>query len=201
MLAAAKRGVQQRDALLRDAGRRAGAGQADSRSRRHRRSHARSRCYSKRASCAVRSIHDQITGAPLAARRLPRGLGWAAFLTWSSEQHLRLDDGLARDASITTARAAGVAVADLRAAQQAYVAVGQGEDFWFARVLAIRKDLDDKLAELKSLAIAPEAVTALDDAAGALQDFVQMDLRARDYTREPAARRWRPTWCSPTAST
>ena len=109
-------------------------------------------------------------------------LGSAAYLTWSSEQRIRLDDTRARRFD-TIARAAGVAIADLRAAQESYVAVGQGEDFWFARVLAIRKDLDDKLVELKSLAIAPEAVTALDDAAGALQDFVQMDLRARDHVR------------------
>lgn len=108
--------------------------------------------------------------------------GSAAYLTWSFEQRIRLDDSRARRFD-TLARAAGVAVADLRAAQESYVAVGQGEDFWFARVLAIRKDLDDKLIELKSLATAPEAVTALDDAAGALQDFVQMDLRARDHVR------------------
>lgn len=109
-------------------------------------------------------------------------LGSAAYLTWSFEQRIRFDDSHAGRFD-TMARAAGVAVADLRAAQQSYVAVGQGEDFWFARVLAIRKDLDDKLVELKSLATAPEAVTALDDAAGALQDFVQMDLRARDHVR------------------
>lgn len=109
-------------------------------------------------------------------------LGSAAYLTWSFEQRIRFDDSRARRFD-TLARAAGVAVADLRAAQESYVAVGQGEDFWFARVLAIRKDLDDKLTELKSLTTAPDAVTALDDAAGALQDFVQMDLRARDHVR------------------
>ena len=109
-------------------------------------------------------------------------LGSAAYLTWSFEQRIRFDDSRARRFD-TLARAAGVAVADLRAAQESYVAIGQGEDFWFARVLAIRKDLDDKLTELKSLATAPEAVTALDDATGALQDFVQMDLRARDHVR------------------
>jgi hypothetical protein len=109
-------------------------------------------------------------------------LGAAAYFSWSFEQGIRLDDSRARRFD-TLARTAGVAVADLRAAQESYVAVGQGEDFWFARVLAIRKDLEDKLTELKSLATAPEAVTALDDATGALQDFVQMDLRARDHVR------------------
>ena len=109
-------------------------------------------------------------------------IGYAAFLTWSSEQHIRLTDSSSRhfDAS---ARATSVGVAELRAAQQAYVAVGQGEDFWFARVSAIVMDLNDKLSTLKSLATAPEVVTAVDDAVGALQDFEQMDKRARDYAR------------------
>lgn len=109
-------------------------------------------------------------------------IGTAAYLTWSFEQRIHHDDSRARRFD-TIARAAGIAVADLRAAQESYVAVGQGEDFWFARVLAIRKDLDEKLTELKSLATAPATATALDDAAGALQDFVEMDLRARDLVR------------------
>lgn len=109
-------------------------------------------------------------------------IGYAAFLAWSSEQRIRLTDDSSRHFD-ATARATSAGVAELRAAQQAYVAVGQGEDFWFARVSAIFKDLNDKLSTLKSLATAPEAVTAVDDAAGALQDFEQMDRRARDYAR------------------
>jgi len=109
-------------------------------------------------------------------------IGYAAFLTWSSEQHVRLTEHGSRrfDAS---ARATSVGVAELRAAQQAYVAVGQGEDFWFARVAAIVRDLNDRLTTLRAEATAPEAVTAVDDAVGALQDFEQMDRRARDYAR------------------
>ncbi len=109
-------------------------------------------------------------------------VGYAAFFTWSSEQHLRLTDNSSRRFE-TTARAVSVGVVELRAAQQAYVAAGQGEDFWLARVTAIVKDLNDKLSTLKSVATVPEAVAAVDDAAGVLQDFEQMDRRARDYTR------------------
>ena len=109
-------------------------------------------------------------------------IGYAGFLTWSTERQVRLADDSSRQFT-TTARAASAGVAELRAAQQAYVAVGQGADFWFARVSAIVKDLSDKLAVLKSSATAPEAVTAADDATGALQDFLQMDTRARDYAR------------------
>jgi hypothetical protein len=109
-------------------------------------------------------------------------VGYAAFLTWSSEQRARLTDNSSRQFS-AAARALSVGVAELRAAQQAYVAVGQGADFWFARVSAIAADLNDSLSTLKSLATVPEAMTAVDDASGALQDFDRMDRRARDYAR------------------
>ena len=109
-------------------------------------------------------------------------MGYAAFVLWSSEAHIRLTDTSSRQFEAGS-RAASVDVAELRAAQQAYVAVGQGQDFWFARVSAIVKDLNGRFAGLKLLAATPAAVTALDDAMGALQDFEQMDRRARDYTR------------------
>jgi hypothetical protein len=109
-------------------------------------------------------------------------IGYAGFLTWSSEHDARLTDTSVRQFTVT-ARALSVGVAELRAAQQSYVAVGQGQDFWFARVTAIVTDLHEKLATLKSLATAPQAVVAADEASGALQDFAQMDKRARDYAR------------------
>lgn len=109
-------------------------------------------------------------------------IGYAAFLTWSSEHDARLAANSLRQFNVA-ARALSVGVAELRAAQQSYVAVGQGQDFWFARVTAIVTDLHEKLATLRSLATAPEAVVAVDDASGALQDFEQMDKRARDYAR------------------
>ena len=109
-------------------------------------------------------------------------IGYSAFLLWSSETHIRLTDTTTRQFAAGS-RAASLDVAELRAAQQAYVAVGQGQDFWFARVSALVKDLGGKVAGLKPSAATPEAVTALDDAMGALQDFEQMDRRARDYAR------------------
>jgi hypothetical protein len=109
-------------------------------------------------------------------------MGYAAFVLWSSEAHVRLTDNSSRQFQ-TVSRATSLGVAELRAAQQAYVAAGQGQDFWFARVSAIVTDLNDKLSTLKPLATTPEAIAALDDAAGALHDFEQMDRRARDHAR------------------
>jgi CHASE3 domain sensor protein len=108
--------------------------------------------------------------------------GYAAFLTWSSEQQSRQVIASSRQFD-SAARTAAVAVADLRGAQQAYVAVGQGQDFWFARVSAIAKDLTDNLAYMKALATEPAATAALDAANASLQDFLQMDRRAREYAR------------------
>lgn len=106
----------------------------------------------------------------------------AAFLIWTSEQQARAQQDAVR-AFTSAAVAARVAVADLRGAQQGYVAAGQGPDFWFARVTAISKDLRTDLASLKSLASSPDASIAIEDTTGTLQDFDQMDRRARDFAR------------------
>jgi len=104
----------------------------------------------------------------------------AAFLLWTFEQQLRAQQSASREFT-SAALAARIAVSDLRGAQQGYVAAGQGPDFWFARVTAIAKELRNDLAALRSLASSPEASIAIEDATGALQDFDQMDRRARDF--------------------
>jgi hypothetical protein len=107
-------------------------------------------------------------------------LAAAGALDWSSQTRINSADArlrLATDAS----RHALIDASDLRAAQQAYVAVGQGEDFWFARVSALSKDLDDVLTVFKTHLSSAEALAAADTAAGALQDFQQVDRRAREY--------------------
>jgi hypothetical protein len=106
----------------------------------------------------------------------------AAFLLWTSDQQARAQQEAVREFT-SAALAARVAVSDLRGAQAGYVAAGQGPDFWFARVAAIAKDLRSDLESLKSLASSPDASIAIADATGGLQDFEQMDRRARDFTR------------------
>lgn len=109
-------------------------------------------------------------------------IGGAAFQLWSSDRSARLDAVSAAQINHLS-RAASAGIADLRAAQQAYVAAGQGEEFWFDRVTAIHRQLEEQLAGLRTNVTAPEAIVALDEAAAAIQDFGQMDQRARDYTR------------------
>ena len=110
-------------------------------------------------------------------------VGGAAFHLWSSDRRARLDAESARQFNLIS-RAAIASIADLRGAQQAYVAAGQGEAFWFDRVTAIHADLERQLAQLQPLLTVPDAKVALDETAAALRDFVEMDRRARDFTRQ-----------------
>jgi hypothetical protein len=103
--------------------------------------------------------------------------GYAAFLTWSSERQSRQLGSSAR-AFEAAARSARAGIVELRAAQQAYVAVGQGHDFWFARGSSVREQLREALAAMQALA-RPSAAMALDGAKGSLDDFDRMDMRAR----------------------
>jgi CHASE3 domain sensor protein len=109
-------------------------------------------------------------------------MSYAAYQTWSSERESRLSESSSHQFD-AAARATSVGIAELRAAQQAYVATGQGEGFWFARVTSMVKDLNDKLTSLRSIATSPATTAALDEATAALQDFEQMDRRARDFAR------------------
>jgi CHASE3 domain sensor protein len=109
-------------------------------------------------------------------------LGVTAFLFRQTEA-ARRDEVAAAQAFTAKARTAGRDVMELRAAQQAYVATGQGDDFWTARVTAALSRLRDGLGELRASSLSPDAQASIDAASGSLQDFVQMDTRARDYVR------------------
>jgi hypothetical protein len=106
----------------------------------------------------------------------------AAYLFWIAEQEGHSQTVAARTLDSNASLAVGL-VADLRSAQQAYVTPGQGPDFWFARTAAITSDLKTRLGSLRQSAAAPKAAAAADDALTVLQDFEQMDARARDDTR------------------
>ncbi|PYR91524.1 MAG: hypothetical protein DMF84_16530 [Acidobacteria bacterium] len=108
-------------------------------------------------------------------------MGATAYLFWMAERQSQLTETTLR-AFDASARAAESIVFDLRTAQQAYVAAGQGVDFWISRTTALTGDLKSRVAWLKSDA-GPASASAFDDALSALDDFEHMDLRARDYAR------------------
>ena len=122
-----------------------------------------------------------------AARRTLMGLFVAALVAASSlfgmaESRIRTETQAARDFD-QAARTASRAVLDLRGAQQAYVATGQGDEFWIARVSLSLSSLQDSLAALRLRAESVDGQAALDAVTATLQDFEQMDRRARDYAR------------------
>lgn len=79
------------------------------------------------------------------------------------------------------ARALLTQVADLRAAQQAYVAAGQGEAFWMGRVGTLMPSVRQRLAVLRKASVTPGAAAALDAASRIADDFSKLDVRAREY--------------------
>ncbi len=104
------------------------------------------------------------------------------YLLWTSEATLRTSAG-ASFGFDANASSAARGMLDLRAAQQAYVAAGQGEQFWIDKVAATLPQLKASIDDIRAQATTPRAQTAVETAADALQDFEQMDRRAREYAR------------------
>jgi GAF domain len=106
----------------------------------------------------------------------------AAYFVWASESQARrgADDARAFD---QTAIDLERAVLELRAAQQAYVAAGQGLNFWVTKVAESTATVKRRLESLRSLTTSSAAQSAIDNASSAVQDFEQMDRRTRDYVR------------------
>lgn len=106
--------------------------------------------------------------------------GAAAFFLFTSEQtiagqqdRLRAFDLRAREATDT--------FAELRAAQQAYVAAGQGIAFWMPKVASTAQAAANTVSELRAAAASTTGQSSLDDAAATLVEFGAVDKRARDY--------------------
>ncbi|MBI2835156.1 MAG: hypothetical protein HYX76_12095 [Acidobacteria bacterium] len=71
----------------------------------------------------------------------------------------------------------------LAAAEQGYVAPGQGEDFWMGKVDELLASISRALDTLRRHALAESAGDALDKASASIESFQQVDRRARDYAR------------------
>ena len=109
-------------------------------------------------------------------------LGAAGYVLFTSEQ----DFALRRRALGTFdlhAREAATALADMRAAEQAYVAAGQGVGFWMPKVAALVEDVSPKVDGLRASAVTTEARSALLEASASITEFSNVDRRARDYIR------------------
>ena len=109
-------------------------------------------------------------------------IGAAAVFIVRSEQQLAAlrADGRAFDLH---AREVTDALSDLRAAQQAYVAAGQGVAFWMPKVAQTADAIGKSIAALRTAGTSPGARQAIDEAVTTLAGFAEVDKRARDYLR------------------
>jgi hypothetical protein len=109
-------------------------------------------------------------------------LAAAGYVVWQQESK-SVEVANAARAFDERAHALTRSVLEIKSAQPGYVAAGQGEDYWLARVAALVGSTRDGLTSLQAQARIPQARTEIDTAVAALEDFGQMDRRAREYVR------------------
>jgi len=106
----------------------------------------------------------------------------AAYVVYTVRQQVAQERDRALEISRRT-HDAGLLVEQLRAAQQAYVAQGQGPDFWMARVTETTGALASALGALEHDVTSDAARAATRGAAGVLGDFQRLDRRARGFVQ------------------
>jgi hypothetical protein len=89
----------------------------------------------------------------------------------------------AADAVRRQARGLESTLADLRAAQVAYVARGQSDAFWMSRVSKLLPSLDQQMADFKAALASPAALADIEPASVAIENFHKLDARAQDYMK------------------
>ena len=109
-------------------------------------------------------------------------LGVTAYLFWRGESLVDQEAVALREFE-TKAQAVSRSVFDVRMAQQAYVASGQGGEFWTTKVSNGVNAVAAGIDALKRMATAPQAITELDTAKSHFETFAQVDRRAREYAR------------------
>ena len=107
-------------------------------------------------------------------------IGAGAFTVWTTERQLQRARAEGRSFDEVSSRLL-TRIADLRAAQQAYVAAGQGEAFWIARVAAELARVRSEISALSRAARDPAAAGPLQTSTETLEDFAALDERVREY--------------------
>ena len=123
----------------------------------------------------------------LAARITVSTLAWlvlagAAFFLIRTERQTIVDRATLRQFDLR-AREVSDSLGELRAGQQAYVAAGQGVQFWMPKVGAMLDGISASINTLRQHALGSNARAALDAASSKLNDFADADKRARDYVK------------------
>src|SRR5262249_6848956 len=107
-------------------------------------------------------------------------IGGAGYFAFSSHKQIQALTSRLRGID-QHAREAGDALAELRVAEHAYVASGQGVAFWMPKVAATSGAVTAALNGMRESATTQAGRTAIEDAASAMVEFAAVDKRARDY--------------------
>lgn len=103
----------------------------------------------------------------------------AAFLISSEKQFQTI--AASTSAFDVRAREAADALAELRAAEQAYLVPGQGLAFWFQKVATTLDTARTVTTTLRQSAVSAPALSSLMEAEASLAEFDTVDRRAREY--------------------
>jgi hypothetical protein len=109
----------------------------------------------------------------------------AAVAAAALYEDVRLDQVIAQERASTDRRthdtsSAHLTLADLRGAQAAYFAVGQGQDFWLNRASDLAAQLERAVSRLQSESASPAAGSRYGAAMSALGSLNSLDQQARD---------------------
>jgi hypothetical protein len=107
-------------------------------------------------------------------------LATAAYFIWTIDQRSAATAERARDVDARLAAAVRQTY-ELRAAQQAYVAAGQSEQFWIVKVTESVTAIQETISSLRASGLSASGQASLDRAAQSLDEFARLDRRARDY--------------------
>ncbi len=109
-------------------------------------------------------------------------LAAAAYVVFDSEQALKTHQ-MARTSFDGAAQSVLSDLGRLQAAEQAYVAEGQGVDYWLAQAADAQAKVDRGLATLAGDATGDGTRSAIQAGSGVLEEFRKLDLRARQYLK------------------
>ncbi|HEY7292646.1 MAG TPA: hypothetical protein VH583_22610 [Vicinamibacterales bacterium] len=109
-------------------------------------------------------------------------LAAAGFFIFTTQERVRTASTALRQVDLH-ARETADALADLQLAQHAYVATGQGVAFWMPKVATTKDTVMASLTALRQSMMSAPARTAVDEATSAVNEFADVDKRARDYLR------------------
>jgi CHASE3 domain sensor protein len=106
----------------------------------------------------------------------------AGFLFWQGAAQMQTESTRAR-ALDAAAHDAARTLLDVRAGQFAYIAAGQGPDFWTAQVAHALDTARGSIKALRTDVVSPQAVAALDATESAIEDSRRVDKRAVERVR------------------